>query len=366
MPKLSIHDAELHHDDTGSGAETIVPIHGLMLAGESCAAHREAFRARYRVITFDLRGQGRPEQTVERLDLDSLAEDTIALVQGLGVDKPHLAGFSPGNLIAMCVSARRPDLIRSQTLIGPSADAEETRNLPRYRRLIRFVRWFGPRWIAPQPMNILFGSGICRTQSHHRGAVTHHGTHPGGVGRGGSPDQPAARLRCASAHRRLQVPHLRTHWARCHDRTGGRLQSPPRLVLSERGGCSMKTGGAVFLATSLFAGCASTPAGSAGYDAFLAEATNSVITGPRALADAAQCFEEQAKFLPLSEFSRDGQAGAFTYRLRISGLWLEQVRITADSLGSRAETRLAPNLNARWRDSFERDRASALRLCLGA
>ena len=128
----------------------------------------------------------------------------------------------------------------------------------------------------------------------------------------------------------------------------------------------MKTGVAVFLATILFAGCASTPAGSAGYDAFLADATTSVITGPRAPAGAAQCFEEQAKFLPLSEFSRDGQAGVFTYRLRISGLWFEQVRITADGPGSRAESRLAPNLNARWRDTFERDRADALRLCLGA
>jgi hypothetical protein len=119
------------------------------------------------------------------------------------------------------------------------------------------------------------------------------------------------------------------------------------------------------VATFLCAGCASTPAGSAGYDAFLAEGTTSVVTGPRAPAEAAQCFEEQASFLPLSEFSRDGQPGVFTYRLRVSGLWFEQVRISADGQGSRAETRLAPNLNARWRDDFERDRAKALRLCLG-
>jgi hypothetical protein len=120
------------------------------------------------------------------------------------------------------------------------------------------------------------------------------------------------------------------------------------------------------VAAVLFAGCASTPAGSAGYDAFLAEATPNVMTGTRSASAAAQCFEEQAKFLPLSEFSRDRQAGAFTYRLRVSGLWFEQVRITADGAGSRAEARLAPNLDARWRANFERDRASALRQCLGA
>jgi pimeloyl-ACP methyl ester carboxylesterase len=84
MPTLHIHGAELHYDDVGHGPETIVFIHGLMLASESYAAQREAFCDRYRVITFDLRGQGRSANTRERLDLDSLAEDTVALVNLLG------------------------------------------------------------------------------------------------------------------------------------------------------------------------------------------------------------------------------------------------------------------------------------------
>lgn len=128
---------------------------------------------------------------------------------------------------------------------------------------------------------------------------------------------------------------------------------------------SMKAAGTAALTLMLFTGCAATPAGSAGHDAFLADATPRVMTGPRASGEAAQCFEERARFLPLSEFSRDGQVGAFTYRLRVSGLWFEQVRITADGEGSRAEARLAPNLDARWRETFERDRVSALRQCLG-
>jgi 3-oxoadipate enol-lactonase len=157
MPTLDIHGAKLHYDDVGNGPETIVFIHGLMLASESYAAQRDAFRSRYRVITFDLRGQGRSSKTFDRLDLDSLAEDTVALVAQLGPKKVHLVGFSMGSFIAMRIAARHPALVRSLTLIGPSADAEEPENMPRYARLIRFVRWFGPRWIAPQMMRILFG-----------------------------------------------------------------------------------------------------------------------------------------------------------------------------------------------------------------
>lgn len=127
----------------------------------------------------------------------------------------------------------------------------------------------------------------------------------------------------------------------------------------------MRTAALLAIVTALTAGCASKPAGSAGYDAFLAESVLSVWAGPRPWAEAAQCFEERARFLPLSEFSRDGQAGTFTYRLRVSGLWFEQVRIAADGSGSRAEARLASNLEARWRGDFERDRTSVLRQCLG-
>jgi hypothetical protein len=128
----------------------------------------------------------------------------------------------------------------------------------------------------------------------------------------------------------------------------------------------MRVHAAMLLAAALAVGCASQPAGSAGYDAFVVEAAPELWSGTRPMAESAQCFEERGKFLPLSEFSRDSQAGSFTYRLRVTGLWFEQVRITADGQGSRAEVRVAPNLDARWRDGFERDRFSVLRQCLGA
>lgn len=163
MPNININGAVLHHEDVGTGPETILFVHGLMLASESFAAQQEAFRDHYRIITFDLRGQGRSERTRERLDMDSLAEDTVALITALGLRRVHLVGFSMGSFIAMRVAARHPSLVTSLTLIGPSAEAEESSKLPGYTLLIQFVRWFGPRWIAPQLMKILFGETFMRS-----------------------------------------------------------------------------------------------------------------------------------------------------------------------------------------------------------
>jgi hypothetical protein len=120
------------------------------------------------------------------------------------------------------------------------------------------------------------------------------------------------------------------------------------------------------VALSILAGCASTPAGVAGYDAFKADTMPKALIGSRDAALAAQCFEDQAKFLPLSTFSRDPATTAFTYRLRVSDLWFEEVRITPEGVGSRAEWRVASNLDAKWLGQFERDRVEPLRQCLGA
>jgi hypothetical protein len=98
----------------------------------------------------------------------------------------------------------------------------------------------------------------------------------------------------------------------------------------------------------------------------MADASPSRLTGSRDAALAAQCFEDRAKFLPLSTFSREAATSAFTYRLRVSDLWFEEVRIRPEGAGSRAEWRVAPKLDAKWLGQFERDRLEPLRQCLGS
>jgi hypothetical protein len=115
------------------------------------------------------------------------------------------------------------------------------------------------------------------------------------------------------------------------------------------------------LAVVALAGCA-TAAGSRGHALFERESVPVELTGTQQATRAAACFEEQGRFLPLSEFSRDGSS--FTYRLRVSDLWFEQVRIAHADAGSRAEVRLASNLDARWRARFEAERLQPLRHCL--
>lgn len=160
MPEITIRGARLYYEETGTGPETILFIHGLMLANESWELQRGHFEKTHRVITYDLRGQGRSEHTRGGLGLDSLAEDAAELMRQLAPEGCHVVGFSMGAFIALRLGARHPALVRSLTLIGVSADAESWGKMPSYAAMIAVVTLAGVGPVAPRMMQILFGRSI--------------------------------------------------------------------------------------------------------------------------------------------------------------------------------------------------------------
>lgn len=160
MPDITIRGTRLHYEETGSGPETILFIHGLMLASESWQAQRDHFSKTHQVITYDLRGQGRSDHTWCGLGLDSLAEDADELLRLLAPGGAHVVGFSMGAFIALRLGARHPALVRSLTLIGVSADAESWGKMPAYAAMITLVSLAGVGPVAPRMMQILFGRSI--------------------------------------------------------------------------------------------------------------------------------------------------------------------------------------------------------------
>ncbi len=123
--------------------------------------------------------------------------------------------------------------------------------------------------------------------------------------------------------------------------------------------------GLAMLLLWLLQGC-SPPVGSVGQPAFLRETQPTELSGPRPPQEVARCFTARASFPPLAEFDHEagGQAN-FVYRLRLAGLWFEEIQIQPlPRGGSLAEVRLAPKLDDQWRRQFDAQRLSVLRQCM--
>lgn len=157
MPTRMINGARIHYEEAGSGPETIVFSHGLLM---SCGMFREqveSLSTRYRCISFDHRGQGRSEVTASGYDMDSLTADAADLIRELDAAPCHFAGLSMGGFIGMRLAIRHPELLKSLILMDTSADPEPEQNKGPYRRLAFIGRWFGYRMVVKPLTKIMFG-----------------------------------------------------------------------------------------------------------------------------------------------------------------------------------------------------------------
>jgi 3-oxoadipate enol-lactonase len=72
--------------------------------------------ARYRVLRYDSRGQGRTGAPDGPYTIELLAEDAIALLDALGIERAHFCGLSKGGMIGQVLGAKHGDRISSLVL----------------------------------------------------------------------------------------------------------------------------------------------------------------------------------------------------------------------------------------------------------
>jgi 3-oxoadipate enol-lactonase len=117
MNRIRIRQYELAYRDEGAG-DAVLLIHGL--AGDHSAWEPQitAWKSHLRVIAVDTRGAGQSTQRDEPVTLESLADDFIALLEHLNIDRVHVVGRSMGGCIAQWMALKAPRRIASLALLA--------------------------------------------------------------------------------------------------------------------------------------------------------------------------------------------------------------------------------------------------------
>lgn len=110
----------LRYLDVGQGTPVVL-IHGLAGDHSAWLAQVEALRANYRVIAFDNRGAGASTQVDEPVSTADLADDTLRLMDCLGVERAHVVGRSMGGAVAQHVALKAPERVLSLALCASFA-----------------------------------------------------------------------------------------------------------------------------------------------------------------------------------------------------------------------------------------------------
>ena len=96
--------------------ERLVLVHGSVVGGQSTWSAQLSLDERFELVVLDRPGFP-PNPPVERVDFEVDAK----LVAGLLERGDHLVGHSYGGVISLLAAARRPELVRSLTVIEPPA-----------------------------------------------------------------------------------------------------------------------------------------------------------------------------------------------------------------------------------------------------
>ena len=108
----SINGIEMYYRVVGKGPPILL-IHGGLSDQHVWDAQLPILARDHMVIVADSRGQGRSTRTTEPLTYELMADDYVALLDYLHVNKVDLVGWSDGGIIGIDIAIRYPERLKS-------------------------------------------------------------------------------------------------------------------------------------------------------------------------------------------------------------------------------------------------------------
>lgn len=156
MPEIEVNGVRLHYVEQGAGPETVVFSHSYLVDWSHFKPQLDALSDRYRCIAFDHRGHGGSERPKDGYNMENLYADAVAFIEAMNCAPVHFVGLSTGGFIGLRLGFRRPDLLRTLTLMDTSAEVEPTLKRLQYELMMRMVRVVGTRPFASYIMSLFF------------------------------------------------------------------------------------------------------------------------------------------------------------------------------------------------------------------
>lgn len=156
MPSVEVKGVALHYQERGSGPEALVFSHSYLLDSSHFGPQMSALSPHYRCIAFDHRGHGGSERPQSGYDMETLYTDAVAFIRAMNCAPVHFVGLSTGGFIGLRLGFRRPDLLRTLTLMDSSAQAEPAHKRLQYGLMTKVVAVTGMRPFAGYVMSQFF------------------------------------------------------------------------------------------------------------------------------------------------------------------------------------------------------------------
>ena len=176
MPTISAGRLKIFYEREGSGPP-LVFIAGLGADHHFWSPLLEQLRGRYDCVVFDNRGNGLSSRPRNGYAPSDIAADTLALMDGLGIERAHLFGWSLGGMVAQWIALEHPERIRGMVLAGSMAKADaRMMHILRTRKLMQ--RRMKPQEYFTVLASFMYGAKVLAQPEFVRGYVRRAANNP--------------------------------------------------------------------------------------------------------------------------------------------------------------------------------------------
>lgn len=130
-------------EDHGGTGPTVVLLHSFLMDGSMFAPQVAALGDRFRLVAVDERGHGATPADGP-FDFWEVADDVLAVLDALDVERAALIGTSQGGFVALRVALRAAERVSALAVFGSSAAAEDPEVAAQYRQIAAAWRDSGP------------------------------------------------------------------------------------------------------------------------------------------------------------------------------------------------------------------------------
>jgi pimeloyl-ACP methyl ester carboxylesterase len=151
-----LNEIEVGYDDGGTGQTPVLFIHGFPHDRTLWTPQLQGLTVQARCLAADLRGFGETT-TAPPWSMDQYADDLVAFLDVLHVDRAVIAGLSMGGYVALALWRRHPRRVRGLVLCNtrPGADNDEGRE--KRRKLMATAREQGMSAVADAQLTGMVG-----------------------------------------------------------------------------------------------------------------------------------------------------------------------------------------------------------------
>ena len=156
--KAKVNGTELYYELHGSeGAPWLIFSHSLACTVRMWDPQIAAFKDRYRILAYDMRGHGQSAAPAGPYTLEMLADDVLALMKELRIQRARYVGLSIGGMIGQHLALKEPGRFERMVL-ADTGHAQTPETLKQWDERIRIAQAQGmkplvagtmERWFTP-------------------------------------------------------------------------------------------------------------------------------------------------------------------------------------------------------------------------